>query len=93
MAKRKNTDNCCNPADFASCCKVEAIVNVDERGQMVLPKDLRDKAGIRPGEKLAMATWEKEGKVYCISLIRADELTMMVKDVLGPVMKDILQQQ
>jgi len=67
------------------------MVSVDERGQMILPKDLRDRAGIRPGEKLAVTTWEKEGKVYCISLIRADELTAMVKGVLGPVMKDILQ--
>jgi len=67
------------------------MVSVDERGQMILPKDLRDKAGIRPGEKLAVTTWEKEGKVYCISLIRADEFTEMVKGMLGPVMKDILQ--
>ncbi|MFC1862195.1 HgcAB-associated protein HgcC [Chloroflexota bacterium] len=91
MTERENADSCCEPADIASCCKVEAMVSVDERGQMVLPKELRDKAGIRPGEKLAVTTWEKEGKVYCISLIRADELTTMVKGVLGPVMKDILQ--
>ncbi len=91
MTEKENADSCCEPAGIASCCKVEAIVSVDERGQMVLPKDLRDKAGIRPGEKLAVTTWEKAGKVYCISLIRADELTTMVKGVLGPVMKDILQ--
>jgi AbrB family looped-hinge helix DNA binding protein len=41
------------------CCnsrRVESLVAVDERGQMVLPKDLRDKAGIRPGDKLALVT-------------------------------------
>ncbi len=27
-----------------SCCKVEALISVDERGQMVLPKEMRDKA-------------------------------------------------
>jgi len=91
MTERENADSCCEPADIASCCKVEAMVSVDERGQMILPKDLRDRAGIRPGEKLAVTTWEKEGKIYCISLIRADELTTIVKGVLGPVMKDILQ--
>jgi len=91
MTKRENTDSCCEPADIASCCKVEAMVSVDERGQMILPKDLRDRAGIQPGEKLAVTTWEKEGKIYCISMIRADELATMVKGVLGPVMKDILQ--
>ena len=36
-----------------SCCRVESIISVDERGQMVLPKDLRDKANIRAGDKLA----------------------------------------
>ena len=90
MTQREKTDNCCEPADIASCCKVEAMISVDERGQMILPKDLRDKAGIRPGEKFAVTTWKKEGKVYCISLIRADELTEMVKGMLGPVMKDLL---
>jgi len=58
---------------------------------MILPKDLRDKGGIRPGEKLAVTTREKEGKVYCVSLLRADELTEMVKGVLGPVMIAVLQ--
>ncbi len=32
-------------------CSVEAIVSVDERGQMVLPKDFRIRSGIKPGEK------------------------------------------
>ena len=90
MAKKEKTDSCCDPADVGSCCKVEAVISVDERGQMILPKELRDKAGIRPGEKLAVTTWEKEGRVYCISLIRAGELNGMVKDLLGPIMKDLL---
>ena len=73
-----------------SCCKVEAIVSIDERGQMVLPKDLREKAGIRAGDKLAITSWEKDGSICCISLTRADELTGMVRATLGPVMKEIL---
>jgi len=72
------------------CCKVETLVSVDERGQMVLPKELRNKLKINPGDKLAVVSWEKEGKVCCISLMKADELTGMVKDMLGPVMKEIL---
>jgi AbrB family looped-hinge helix DNA binding protein len=72
------------------CCRVETIVSIDERGQMVLPKELRDKLKIRPGGKLAVVSWEKEGKVCCVSLIKADELTGMVKDMLGPVMKEML---
>jgi antitoxin PrlF len=72
------------------CCAVEALVTVDERGQMVLPKELRAKAGIKAGDKLAVTTWEKDGKLCCIALIKADNLEAMVKGLLGPVMKDIL---
>ncbi len=89
-----NTDKpgvCCPPADITlSCCKVEAIVSVDERGQMVLPKELREWAHIRTGEKLAVVSWEKDGSISCISLIKAEDLTEMVKNMLGPVMKEIL---
>jgi AbrB family looped-hinge helix DNA binding protein len=38
------------------CCKVESLINVDERGQMLLPKELRDKANIHPGDKLALVS-------------------------------------
>lgn len=74
----------------ASCCAVEAIITVDERGQMVLPKELRAKAGIKAGDKFAVISWEKDGKVCCIALIKAGNLEGMVKGVLGPVMGDIL---
>lgn len=72
------------------CCRVEALVSVDERGQMVLPKDVREAAGIRPGDKLALILWRKNGAVCCMSLIKADELTGMVRGRLGPLMKDIV---
>lgn len=84
-------ENCCGQPDvMASCCKVEALVSIDERGQMVLPKALRDRANIRAGDKLAVASWEKDGKICCISLIRAEEFTEMLRGILGPVMKDIV---
>jgi len=70
---------------------VESIVSVDERGQMVLPKDIREKAKIRPGDKLAVVSMEKDGKVCCLSLIRVEELEGMVKSVLGPVIDDIFK--
>jgi AbrB family looped-hinge helix DNA binding protein len=72
------------------CCRVESIVSVDERGQMVLPKEIREAAGIRPGDKLAVVLWRKENRVCCLTLIRAEELVGMVKDRLGPVLKDII---
>ena len=91
MTKKDKSDYCCGPTDMnTGCCRVEAMVSVDERGQMVLPKEIREKANIHAGDKLAVTSWEKDGKICCISLIKAEELTEMVKGILGPVMKDIL---
>ena len=73
------------------CCKIVSVISVDDRGQTVLPKEIREKAGIRAGDKLAVTTWEKDGEVCCISLIKIEYLTGMVKEMLGPVMKDILK--
>ena len=86
--KAKGEPCCATPA--LAGCKVESLVTVDERGQMVLPKELRDKAGIKGGDKLAVIGWEKEGKVCCLSLIKVEELSTLVKGVLGPLMGDLL---
>ena len=72
-----------------SCCSVESVVSVDERGQMVLPKEIRDKANIKAGDKLALIGWEKEGRICCITIIKAEELGGMVRDLLGPMMKEL----
>lgn len=74
-----------------SCCRVESIVSVDERGQMVLPKDIREKAGIRAGDKLAVVSMEMGGKICCLSLIKVEELEGMVKSMLGPVMDEVFK--
>ena len=91
MAQKENDKSCCAPVDEkAGCCKVEALVSVDERGQMVLPKETRDRANIRAGDKLALISWVKDEKICCLSLIKAEDFADMVKGLLGPVMKDIL---
>jgi AbrB family looped-hinge helix DNA binding protein len=70
-------------------CRVESIISVDERGQMVLPKELRDKAKIHSGDKLALVSWEKEGEICCLYLIKTEHLAEQVKGFLGPMMKDM----
>ena len=70
---------------------MESLVTVDERGQMVLPKELRDKAGIRGGDKLALIGWEKDGKVCCMTLIRVEELSGMVREMMGPLLGDMFR--
>jgi len=73
------------------CCHISAITTVDSRGQIVLPKELRDKADVKAGDKLAIISCESEGKVCCISLVKADNFTKTLKDMLGPMMKGILE--
>jgi antitoxin PrlF len=70
-------------------CRVEAVVSVDERGQMVLPKELRDRAHIRAGDKLAVVGCERDGDICCLSLIKVDELSATVTGFLGPIFKDL----
>ena len=83
---------CCSPTGGeASCCKVEALISIDERGQTVLPKETRDKADIQAGDKLAVISWEKDGKTCCLTLIKAEELTDMVRNLLGPLMQDVIR--
>ena len=90
MAKKTKEESCCSPANTGlCCCKVESLVSVDERGQMVLPKDIRDKANIKAGDKLAVVSWEMGDGVKCICLIKSEELAGMVKDMLGPMMGEM----
>jgi AbrB family looped-hinge helix DNA binding protein len=72
-----------------TCCRIEAVTNIDERGQMVLPKEIRERAKIKPGDKLGIIAWEKAGKVCCLTLIKMGELSGMVRDLLSPMMEDI----
>ncbi len=89
MAKKEKL-GCLGPGGKGvSCCKVESLIGVDERGQMVLPKELREKAKIQPGDKLALISWEKEGEVCCMVLMKSEYLAEKVKDFLGPMMKDM----
>ncbi|HUU06680.1 MAG TPA: HgcAB-associated protein [Patescibacteria group bacterium] len=78
-------------AASGSCCQVASLLSVDERGQMILPKEIRERAGIHAGDKLALVAWEKDGAICCLTLIKAGELAGMVKDKLGPVMADLLK--
>lgn len=91
MEKKTRGASCCGPSGKGfGGCRVESLIAVDDRGQMVLPKDLRDKAGIKGGDRLAVISWEKEGKVCCLSLVKVEEFNEMVKGVLGPLMGDLL---
>jgi len=75
------------------CCRMEAVVSIDARGQIVLPKELRDRAGIEKGDKLMVVACENEGKVCCITLMKADDSNEMVKEMMGPMLKGIFKEE
>jgi len=82
--------NCCASSEKGqSCCRVEFVVSVDERGQMVLPKELREKADIKAGDKLAVVSCAQDGGVACLALVKVDDLSSLVKQMLGPVFREI----
>ncbi len=92
MARKSPKRTCCDARKTPRrCCTVEALVQVDHRGQMVLPKEIRERAGISAGDKLAVVIWEKAGNVCCIGLVKAGEIGEMVRDHLGPVIREIFE--
>lgn len=85
MAKKAKPASCCGASGY----QVEAVITVDERGQMVLPKDVRAKTGIQPGEKLALVTCEQGDGACCLILIKTDQLLSMVRQALGPIVAQL----
>jgi AbrB family looped-hinge helix DNA binding protein len=79
-----------SPANLG-CCTVEAIVTIDARGQIVLPKETREKADLKAGDKLAVISCESGGQVCCISLVNASDFTETIKGMLGPMMQGMLR--
>jgi antitoxin PrlF len=88
-------DGCCSPGSGCcglpspGSCRVEAIVGVDARGQMVLPKELREQVGIGTNDKLAVVAWKRDGRVCCLTLFKAEELADVVRRTYGPLLNDL----
>ena len=88
MPKKQN--QCAAPSGpESSCCRVESVATVDARGQMVLPKETRERANIKAGDKLAVITFEQQGKACCICLVKADEFAGTIRELLGPMINEI----
>jgi len=73
------------------CCKIDAVVTMDNKGQIVLPKDLRERAKLKPNDKLAVIAFEHGEEVCCIVMMKADALGGPLKKMLGPVLKEALE--
>ncbi len=94
MNSQKNTEPCCSAStkDFG-CCHIEGVVHVDSRGQIVLPKGLRDKMNINEGDRLIVVGMREKGELTSISLMKADKMDNMVRIALKPIMKSVIGNQ
>jgi len=74
-------------------CRIDAVVSIDVKGQIVLPKDLREKANFNPNDKIAVVACEKDGEVCCIMMLKAERLQSAVTKTLGPLLKGVTKQE
>ena len=70
--------------------RIEGVATIDDRGQMVIPKPIRDRMELKAGDKLAISVMESEGRPCCLTLIKTEELAERVRDILGPAINDIM---
>jgi len=77
--------------DKGECCRVDAVVTIDSKGQIVLPKDVREKAKLKPNDKLAVIGCEVDSEVCCIIMVKAEKLGNTIKSFLGPMLQEVLK--
>ena len=88
-----------------STYEIEAIVSFDDRGQLVIPKDLRKKFNLKAGDKFALISCVQgvnccdapaddksccdTQDVCCFTLINTKQLKGMVSAALSPMMSNM----
>ncbi len=72
------------------CCEIEAIVSFDDRGQLVIPKDVRKKYGLKAGDKFALVSCTNEEGLCCFTLMKTGDMQGMVKETLSPIFSEVL---
>ena len=88
----QNKDCCPSSEEGSSCCHVEGVVTIDAKGQIVLPKSLREEMELEEKDKLIVVSMKDKGKIASISLFKSKAMDNMVKIMLKPVMETILEE-
>lgn len=73
-----------------SCCRVYSIVTVDSKGQIVLPKEVREEFNIEQNDRLALIGCGSE-ESCCIVIMKADRLNSTLAAMLQPIFKEIIE--
>lgn len=63
----------------AAFYSLDAMVSIGKKGQIVIPKEIREKAHIKTGEKIAIITFGKE-KICLILLMKIEKLKETIKN-------------
>ena len=71
--------------------KAEAVVSVDNKGQIMIPKKVRAKAKINAGDKLVLGSLTKDGETFVLMMLKSELLVEHAKEALSPVMKDLMK--
>mgnify|MGYP001148759799 CR=1 FL=1 len=70
------------------CCRIDAVVTIDSKGQIILPKDVREKAKLKPNDKLAVIDCGQDGEICCIIMIKTEKLGNTIKGFLSPILQE-----
>jgi len=73
------------------CCRIDAVVTIDSKGQIILPKDIREKAKLKPNDKLAVIGCGEDDETCCIIMIKTEKLANTLKGFLGPMLQEVLR--
>lgn len=91
MSKKNEENSCCGPLNMSSeCCRVESVVTIDSKGQILLPKELRKNTGLDTGDRLVVVSMNANTDSPIMVLMKADNFGNLVRNFLGPVMKDLI---
>ncbi len=72
--------------------RIEAVLSVDSKGQILLPKELREKTGLKPGDRLVAITGcDENGDVCCLILVRGEIVDHGLRELVAPMLKGILE--
>ncbi|MFX1390100.1 MAG: HgcAB-associated protein HgcC [Promethearchaeota archaeon] len=94
MPEQENQNyGCCPSNSDTECCKVVALVTVDKKGQILLPKDLRDTEDIKEGDRFTIINVNPGGKQCVLILMKANLLEPMVQEALSPVLEIIVRRE
>lgn len=81
----KSDIKCCGDSldEGKSGWNVEAIISIDEKGQMVIPKEIREKAKFNAGDKVAIISSKKGDEICCLLLVKSDKLVGTISEIIN----------